>query len=182
MTPPVRSLMIASSLVAIATTTSGCLDDPPEYEAPARVPPVVADALVEPDPSRVIQLDAGVDVLSVSVPFRSEDLGSSVVGFFFLDGEPGDGDRRLGDEVTVGPSSFEDEGRSISALLTGFAQLQRGCYSLTLLLTQRSNIEDFSVDPREDSEATRVRWWLLLASEDEDRAVLLADCPILALE
>ncbi len=178
-----RLLTVVTSSVGGLVALTGCLADPPEFEAPARVPPVVAAAEVEPALSRIIRLEPGVDRLQVSVPFRSEDLGSPILGAFLLDAEAGARDPRALKTVEVGASSFEDDTRAVDAELTGFSRVDPGCHSLTLMLTHRSNTDGREVVALDDSEATRIVWWLLLPFEDEDQAdVLLEDCPVLTLE
>ncbi len=171
-------LTVARTLIA-SLLVVGCLADPPEYVAPDRVPPVVAEAGVEPALGSIIRLEPGVDRLEVTVPFRSEDLGSPVVAAFYLDVPPGSKERTALAAASVGASTFDDDTRSISAELTGFSQQEEGCHSLTLVLTHQVNIQGLlEVDLLREAEATRVVWWLLLPSADEDD-VLLSDCEML---
>ncbi len=176
MTRTICPLTVARTLIA-SSLVVGCLADPPEYVAPDRVPPVVAEARVEPALGRIIRLEPGVDRLEVTVPFRSEDLGSRVVAAFYLDVPPGSEEPRPMATASVGASTFDDDTRSIAAELTGFSQQEEGCHSLTLVLTHQVNIQGLEVDLLREAEATRVVWWLLLPSADDDD-VLLSDCPV----
>lgn len=153
----------------------GCLDDPPTYEAPVRVPPVVVGSQVQPPLAVIYRLQPGEDTLDVSVPFQSEDFGSPILGKFLLDVQPGVRPPRSVLDVVVAASDFSDRDRRVEARVSGLSALE-GCHSLTLVLTHQSNTISFTDELEDESLATRVVWWLA-APRADGREVLLGDCP-----
>jgi hypothetical protein len=156
---------------------SGCLADPPTYEAPARIPPVVTTSQVDPPPAVVFELPPGVDAMEVTVPFRSEDLGTPVVAKFLIDAAPGRESRSTRGPFQYDPSTFDDESRQIRETVTGLSGTP-GCHTVTLLL---SNSINFGEELNDESLATRVMWFVAVPGADTDD-ILLSDCPTLGQE
>ncbi len=154
-------------------SVTGCLADPPTYEAPAQIPPVVNRAQVDPPLSVIYQVPPGVETMEVTVPFRSEDLGSRVVAKFLIDAEPGRPSRSTQGPYTYDPSNFDDQTRQVNEEVS-LADLS-GCHTVTLLL---SNSISFGEELTDESLATGVTWFIaVLPSQDSE--IDVRDCPTL---
>ena len=55
--------------------TVSCIDAPPEYSVPDRMPPVIVAALVVPPTTRIISAASSPGTLTFTVPFRADDSG-----------------------------------------------------------------------------------------------------------
>lgn len=155
---------------------TGCLDEPPEYTAAVRIPPIVDFSGVVPASSVVQQVMVGDPPLKLIVPFRSEDLDDEVIAVLFLDAIPGEMPRVLSDEK-MNPSTF-DQARTFEIDVPDLGA--PGCHTLTLLLTHLSNTTAFRFDVVEESLATRVTW--VLAVHKSPTEILLSDCPVQGLQ
>jgi hypothetical protein len=168
-----------STLLGLFCTA--CLADPPTYTGPIPIPPVVAEPQVEPVLGVVHELVQGEDSLNILVPFRSEDLGSPVLGKFLIDVEPGGEPLAvLQSEVRIPASSFTDLSREVRTQVTGLSAYE-GCHTLTLVLTQESNTFSFSDRLLDEALAARIEWWFTVPY-DNGNPVLLADCPTLGYQ
>ncbi len=153
-----------------------CLDEPPTYSEPLAIPPVIAEPQVLPALGVVHVLALGEDSFDVLVPFRSEDLGSPVLGKFLIDVEPGREPRAvLQSEIVIPASSFTDLSREVRTQVTGLSAFP-GCHTLTLVLTNESNTFRFSDRLLDETLAARVEWWFV-APDPRGTPVLLSDCP-----
>jgi hypothetical protein len=165
----VRGQVVVAALSCSALC--GCLEDPPEYVASTRIPPVVNYSQVVPPLSVVHEVDSSADSIHLTVPFRSEDLGDDVLAFALLDTVPGREPLVVGESRLPG-ASFEILSRSVDMLVTEFGE--PGCHTLTLLLTQTSNAPNFRFEVPDETLATRLVWWISVRTAGED--VLLSDC------
>jgi hypothetical protein len=147
------------------------LEDPPEYVAATRIPPVVNYSQVVPPLSVVHEVDSSADSIHVTVPFRSEDLGDDVLAFALLDTVPGREPLVVAESRILG-ASFEVRSRSVDMLVTEFGE--PGCHTLTLLLTQTSNAPNFRFEVPDETLATRLVWWISVRTSGQE--VLLSDC------
>jgi hypothetical protein len=154
-----------------AALQSGCLYEPPEYEAAVRIPPIVNFSQVVPTFS-VVQEIFSNEPLLIDVPFRSEDLGEEVLAVMLLDAVPGKLPQVISDQK-IHSSTFDDQSRSVGAVVTDFGAA--GCHTLTLLLTHVSNTTAFRFQVENESLATRVMWTLAVHAEPGD--ISLSDCP-----
>lgn len=161
-------------LWCIAAASTGCLAEPPDYEAPARVPPVISYSRVEPPTSAIVTIAPGQDRLWINVPFRSEDLESDIVATFFYDAQPGETGASAHPPVIVPASTFDDLTRAVDVEITGLTELT-GCHSLTLVLTHQNNYR-FTGDLIDEGMAVGVDWYLVPAGEGSSDLVL-DDCP-----
>ena len=151
----------------------GCLADPPTYSNAQQIPPFVIEGRVSPPPGELFVIPASEgNQMSVSVPFRSEDLGENVIGLFYLDLRSGDESPILLQDPTTHPpgSFFQEEERELEAVLSG---LPVGCHTVTLLMTQQGNFTTGRV--ADESGVGRVVWWLNV--ESGPSKTLLEDCP-----
>jgi hypothetical protein len=153
----------------------GCLADPPVYEDLSRIPPVVAFAQVSPPTSVVYELGPDEQRMEINVPFRSEDLGSPVLGKFLVDALPGIRSAESILDVIERPSDFSTEGRAIRTEVTGLDRYE-GCHALTLVLTHESNTNRFTDALTDESLAVRIDW-LFSRPRIDGEPTLLSDCP-----
>lgn len=162
--------------LCLGLSLTGCLDEPPEYTAAVRIPPIVDFSKLEPSSAVVQQVVAGDPILTLHVPFRSEDLADQVIAVLFLDRMPGEMPRVLIDEKKD-PSTFDQ----IRAFDLDVPDLGTpGCHTLTLLLTHVSNTTAFRFDVADESLATRVTWVLAVHKSPTD--IVLSDCPVQGLQ
>jgi hypothetical protein len=166
-----RALRHALGLLAAAVAV-GCLEEPPEYTAAVRIPPIVNFSQVVPAFSVVQQVMVGADTIHIEVPFRSEDLDEEVLAVMLLDSVPGELPQVISDQK-LPPSTFEDMSRTVSTDVTDFGS--PGCHTLTLLLTHVSNTSAFRFEVIDESLATRVMWVLAVNTSPAD--IPLSDCP-----
>jgi hypothetical protein len=168
--------------VVVLPCLSACLDAPPEYSVPTRIPPVIdADQVVPstiqihvvPDPSSLVQFN---------VPFRSEDAGSPLLAHFLLD-YVADGQRsKVVGFVDVEPSDrpfFEQDGRGVVLpwlVNDGSDDVLLGCHSVTLILNYADNrVRDSLFLPFDSSLAAFQTWWFNIGDAEGDTRI--TDCP-----
>lgn len=145
-----RGWAVAATCFASLTLVA-CLDDAPTYDERERIPPFVIVPSVQPDVNEVVRLPINRS-LQISVPFRSEDLGSPLTAVFRLDGvyQGNDG---------LGPSSFDDDTRAVEFTLR--PELDPGCYQLSMLLTHSDNLIE-TLNVADESMAAYLYWWIEL--------------------
>lgn len=164
-------------LVSCGALGFGCLDTPPTYEAETQIPPFVISAMVQPPIGSVYAMHIE-DEMRIEVPFLSEDLGESLVGYILVD-------ERAAEEApspAVGPffhpaSTFSDTSRSVSEEFTLPTGLALGCHTVTLVLTYESNIS-LGV-PLDEYRTARAVWWVNIVDPDDGSGLgsRLEDCP-----
>jgi hypothetical protein len=155
----------------------GCLDTPPTYEAETQIPPFIISAMVQPPLGSVYPMSIE-DQLRIVVPFLSEDLGESLVGYILVDERAGP----VAPSPAVGPffqppSTFSDTTRSVSEDFTLPTGLAVGCHTVTLVLTYESNMS-LGV-PLDEYRTARAVWWVnILGSTDAgEQSSPLEACP-----
>lgn len=153
----------------VSLTASACLDAPPTYDDPRRIPPFVIKSQVIPALNALVELEPG-EPMDVTVPFRSEDLGANVLAVAYLDVRPGE--RGTAVNVWESPASnFDDLSRSVGGPVsdTGLP----GCHTLTLVVSHDFNFRlDSVVD---ESQADRIVWWVHVKDPEGERT-LLEEC------
>lgn len=170
----VRSFVATMATACAALLCFGCLADPPDYEAPARVPPVIAYSRVEPPTSAIVTLAPGQDRLWVNVPFRSEDLESDIVATFFFDAQPGSRSAdRAHAPVIIPAATFDDLTRAVDVEITGLSELT-GCHTLNLVMTHQNNFR-FTGELIDEGMAVGVDWYLIAPRDGTEPS--LEDCP-----
>src|SRR5690606_22435074 len=142
-------------------------------EAPARIPPVINRSQVDPPLSVIYQVPPGVETMEVTVPIRSEDLGSRVVAKLLIDAEPGRTSPTTQGPYTYDPSNFDDQTRQVAEEVS--LSTLSGCHTVTLLL---SNSINFGEELNDESLATGVTWFVAVRQAD-DIEIPVSDCPSL---
>lgn len=148
------------SLIAgvMACMSAGCLaPGPPDFEQPAQLGPFFLLAEAVPPTSEISDIRPD-ERFTFKVPFRSEDAGEQLFGARH---------RNLGreDEEDLGltnpfePSSLDDtRERTFEFTWTPKPGL-RGCHSITLFLTHRTNMNFAAQKPFDEERAASVSWW-----------------------
>ena len=158
-------------LLALVSSSSACLDEPPTFAPRGQIPPFIIGGQVEPPLGAIYE--GPLESLPINVPFRSEDANYVLQARLYLDLVPGTG-RRSPDLVEPIPASiFEDTSRSVQ-MEWGGGELD-GCHSLTLILTWEENFDNASGLPRDDTRAARVVWWV--NGDDVAGTATLSSCP-----
>jgi hypothetical protein len=149
---------------------AGCLDAPPTYEEPERIPPFIIGNQVIPALNAVVELSPD-GIMNINVPFRSEDLGEQVWGVVYVDVPPGQAATMLVRTFVQPPSTYNDESRAISGQITIAGE--PGCHSVTLVVSHAFNVLPERV--LDETKAARVVWWVHLKDSEAERT-LLEDC------
>jgi hypothetical protein len=157
----------------VPTATGGCLlSEPPEYENPERIPPVLDVLNTYPSPSQIMPLEVEATE-TFTVPFRSEDNGVSPYAVLVLDYTVPE--RRTQSGWTIAPSStFDDTSRTFE--ITWTVPNRPGCHLVTLLATHLDNRGSDNL-PRDDDRTSVVNWWVDILTEGEPSSTQLEDCP-----
>jgi hypothetical protein len=154
----------------------GCVDPPPEYAAPERLPPVVTTTDVYPSLTQVTTYSAQTEEIVFTVPFRSDDAGEDLRAFFVLDiGPTQDADFsqiKADPLVPADPRPFADQ--ADRQPLEGRWKLNvgvrpSGCHTMTMVLSHATNFDTayHTVEPLDEA---RVTWWLDLQPVTTDGA------------
>lgn len=140
-------------VLAIGVLMSGCLDKAPSYDGQKRLPPYVVTALVLPDLGMVNDVEDGM--MTVEVPFRSEDLDQPVRAAFFVDGE-------FYNDLDYRASVFEDDTRRVEETI----RLDEGCHLVQLVLAHADNLPRPSTNPLNVALASYLYWWVVVPPEE----------------
>ena len=151
-------LSLAAPPMALLATA--CLDAPPEYRVPGRVPPVIIMSGVVPAPRGVLAIDRQTEI-DFRVPFRSEDAGEDLAGFFVLDPPAQAASfQAVIDEVPVAadPRPFADQETEPREVSYRWAWTVRpaDCVTVTLVLSHETNFSRAydTVDPLDTAEVS----------------------------
>lgn len=158
---------------SLATSGSlGCLADPPTFAPRGQIPPFIVAGQVEPPLGAIYK---GPEDIEINVPFRSEDVNTSLFATLYLDLVPGVAGVPPGsvqDSVEVAAGNYEE----LRWLSMGVRIPFTGCRSLTLIMTYEDNLNpQRNYLPIDEDRAARVVWWLNIG--DEDGATRMSDCP-----
>jgi hypothetical protein len=181
----VRAGSAASTFLAIAAAlaTVACLDDPPEYTRPTRIPPVVNSLRTYPPPTSVYVIaPTETSVINFDIPFRSEDVGTPLQAIFVLDFEATatseDLDKVYTPRVDVDSSDVPFEEQTDRSVVFPWSYENKrpapGCHSLTMILNYVDNFAGFYT-PDDDSLATLETWWFYFVPLGSDEVVV--ECP-----
>jgi hypothetical protein len=145
----------------------GCLDEPPTFAPRGQIPPFIIAGQVEPSLGAIYE---GPPSFQIDVPFRSEDVNTTLEARLYLDLVPGTARGAPDRNAFVAPGYFEE----LRLLTIEWNMQVTGCHSLTLIMTY---VDNFALTglPRDDSRAARSVWWLNMA--DTNDTTLMADCP-----
>lgn len=178
-----------SRLVLMATLGSaagGCIvADPPQYEEPARTPPILDLANAQPFLFDVILFDRNDnqqanDEIHFHVPVRSDDQGDELIAALWVD--YGYAGQFFTDVWRFIPdSTFDDLSRSIDMdyRVADRPPARSGCHQLTIFVAHESNfnqeifLPDFAKAAGDIAFAT---WWMNLDPDPAD-PYTLEQCP-----
>jgi hypothetical protein len=157
--------------VLSACLLPACLADAPTFGDPGQILPVFLSSRVDP-PLGAIAVTAP---FSINVPFRSEDGGQPLVALMYKDLVPGLPDRQEATLVAFGrvaPSTYDDDSRFVAL---SWESNERGCHSMTFMLTYESNWRPQDVLPTNADLVVSLVWWLNLGPQDN--TVPISSCP-----
>jgi hypothetical protein len=156
------------------TFAVGCVDSPPQYSEPTRIPPQIVTNELDPPVSRLYVTDSAT--ITFSIPFRADDDGQHLVARFVEDlaiGAPS-----LKDEVSIpadplgrpfalqggepsSPSTPATKGRALSWPWTWMGNDKSGCHTITVVISEQSNFQGlFGI--QDDLKEARATWFLWL--------------------
>ena len=164
-----------SLLVVTMTCAAGCLDDPPQYTEPTRIPPQIISNGADPSPASLV---VTTDSIDFTIPFRADDEGQQLTAYFIRDISNSSNSAAV-DSVDVPPDplkrAFADQETNNTADRTlkwrwdwnanGSGTLV-GCHTMTVIITDPSNIR-ISVTPNE-LQVARLTWFLWLRDSSND--------------
>lgn len=168
-----------SALVAVALCSAGCLvPEPEDRGGPVRTPPVFDLAKAEPFVGSVIVIDSSKSrSVAVTVPVRSDDRGTALLGSFYVDFGHADIERPLAQQ-DLSPSTIDDLSRKFDMDVV-LDSRPPGCWQLSLLATHLDNW-DYSKGrpkwPEALSDTALATWWLNVDPLRGEEATLL-NCP-----
>jgi len=154
---------------------AGCLDPTPEYSVSDRVPPVIQATGVTPSPTDLVRVALTQDVVSFTVPFRSDDAGEPLWAYFVEDiadeiNSMGSGCHTCQSidvqKVSADPRPFADqEQRSLTGTWAFSTGRPSGCHTVTLILSHLSNFtRGWQVSDPLDS--AQVTWTVIFQDSD----------------
>ncbi len=111
-------------------------------------------------------------MVSMNVPFRSEDANIPLRARMYLDLVPGLARGLPQAEQDLSPGVLQDADRSV---LMEWAAPGSGCHTMTMILTYVNNFDPITLLPTDDALAAHVTWWLNINDVDND--VIVASCP-----
>ena len=159
----------AMSLLAV-----GCIDPPPEYSAPERLPPVILTTGIDPPVTKVATISLQAQQVTFDVPFRSDDAGEDLSAFFVLDiATTQDIDyslvKRQVKPVPADPRPFlEQDGRHVTGTwgpLGDDSSRPSGCHTMTMILSHLSNFGE-QYETSDPLDVAQVTWWLDIRSAE----------------
>ncbi len=157
----------------MAVVVAGCVvSDPPEYGVGKQTPPFLDLTLTQPNIFHRVDL-AKFQQLKINVPVRSEDAADGLVGLLILNNnvfENGESKEQLQGFQILNPSTFDDTKRSFD--FTWSANLAKGCYQLSLVVTHSGNLN--GNEPKRTEDTAFATWWV---DVDDDGTNVLQDCP-----
>lgn len=172
----VSPLARLSLALASLSMLSGCIvEDPPPYQEPTQTRPQLDLRAARPPQNRFIVVGQG-DPIEFRVPFTSEDVGTPLLAFLYLDGgsvgsvevPPGTLDEIREIVLTYGPGPPLEPG-----------SVALGCHRFTLRVSHKDNFSlQVTGQPLDPSRATEAYWWVNvidLAAGDDGRT--LRNCP-----
>jgi hypothetical protein len=149
---------------------SGCvLSDPPEYGTVKQTPPIFDLLGAEPSVFKTI-ISPTDGIVSINVPFRSEDGGDTLYAALILDYPDGELKSVL---PKIPGGTFEDKDRQV--VMDARMPLTPGCHQLSLILTHGNNLTAQG-DPIDDKD-TAVATWFVSVGDGEAGAIPLSECP-----
>jgi hypothetical protein len=116
----------------------GCLDEPPTFAPRGQIPPFIIAGQVEPPLGAIYE---GPPRFQIDVPFRSEDVNTTLEARLYLDLVPGTARRTADSNAFAAPGYFEE----LRLLTIDWEREVTGCHSLTLIMTY---VDNFAITPR----------------------------------
>jgi hypothetical protein len=158
-----RSELARVSLFALVMTCAvGCLDSPPQYSEPTRIPPQIVTSGLIPATTSLYVTDS--QDIPFTIPFRADDAGQRLVSRFVLD--LGIGTGVLQDEVPIPGDDlgrpFElqtDPPRSFQWKWQWTEYTSSGCHTITAIMSEQSNFNG-AFTTQEPLKEARVTWFL----------------------
>jgi hypothetical protein len=149
------------------TCAVGCLDSPPEYTEPTRIPPQILMNLVDPPLTSLFV--TSTSPITFTIPFRADDAGQNLVARFIVDIEIGSPD--LAEEVPIPedgrPFAQQLDRKPLPYTWSWQATEPTGCHTMSAIITEQSNFASrFTLKEGKEFEAARVTWFLWLRNTD----------------
>lgn len=179
-----RIALARVSLFALVMTCAvGCLDSPPQYKEPTRIPPQIMSNGVDPPLTSLHVFES--PSIDFTIQLRADDAGQRLVSRFVVDL---DGNRVLLDLVEIPPDpegrpfELQDKqpnspipARSFTYTWLWMGTEAPGCHTLTAIISDQNNIRDSvtSLDPSQEARAT---WFLWLRDPMATDSQQPADC------
>ncbi len=162
-------------LASTTTLVAGCLDTPPEYSEPTRVPPVIVTGHVDPPPSSLYVAFGPPGSIDFSFPFRADDFGERLQSLVVLDAD-GNARNLQRADVASDPRTFADQDPPRPFNYTfNWTASDVGCHTLTVILSDSSNIKNFTDISNPLLEA-RISWFLWLRDPTAPPDTITPDC------
>jgi len=164
--------------MVLALLAAGCIvADPPDSSDPEKTPPLLLLGQADPPVYQVKGLSTkdGSPPLQINVPVRSEDAGDQLLALLFVNWNMGLEDSAVA-KVLVGPSTFDDTDRMISAVWDYTEIPTRGCTQLAMLVTHYTNydwIHSAYINPSDVAIAT----WFFNVDDEPLGTNPLSGCP-----
>lgn len=158
---------------------SGCvLTDPPEFEQPTKITPVLNYNEAVPPLTRILDARTG-ESIAFKVPFQSQDFGSQegpelVEGALLLDYNLVKPDNRVGGPTLLDPDVFAKK-RDMEVRWSVGAGLN-GCHQLSLLVGHRSSFDSQTHLPKLGANVGIAVWWVNVNPIAADPNTLF-ECP-----
>jgi hypothetical protein len=164
-TPSARdsSLARVSLFGIVATCAVGCVDSPPQYTEPARIPPVIVMDQVQPSPTSIYITPT--HQVQFDIPFRADDAGRKLVARFVLDIEIGAPESVK--QVNIAPDPmgrpFAEQGLDrVVDYKWPWNDSNAGCHTMTAIISDVNNFTDIGGVTSDDLDEARVTWFLWL--------------------
>jgi hypothetical protein len=169
-----RHLARLSLFAMTMSCAAGCLDTPPEYSEPTRIPPVILTSLVDPPPTTLYATSAST--IDFKVPFHADDVGERLLSVFVLDvglaaptviAEP---------QVVPVDEPFAEQKKRVLEYPWPWNNDPRlvGCHTMTAIISDQDNVSFYhTTDPLLE---TRVTWFLWLQDPSATTDTVSVDC------
>jgi hypothetical protein len=165
---------LSLSLGIMASLAAGCVvSDPPEYGLAKRTPPFLDLNGADPKVFERLDVQPG-SVRALTVPFRSEDAGDSLIAQLYLDYNISINEvpqERLQAFNNLQPSTLDDEAKR-TVDFNWNVPVTKGCYQLTMVLTHSQNLD--RAKPIDFSDVAFAIWWVNVGDSDSSN---LVNCP-----
>lgn len=181
-----RSVLARVSLLALVMTcAAGCLDSPPQYKEPTRIPPqIMSNGVYPPLTSLYVTESQSIDF---TIQLRADDAGQRLVSRFVVDLEIGNHALQQIVEIPPDPEGrpFELQDKQPGSPLAARSftytwnwiemEVPPGCHTMTAIISDQSNIKD-AVTSLEPSQEARATWFLWLRDPMATDSQQPADC------